>query len=66
MIKNSNHIVQNILNRQTMLSDKYVVFILRFLQYKCKSFTSEDPNRKWIFFGTKSVMHDGKQKKERR
>lgn len=47
-----------------MLSDKYVVFILR--QYKCKSFTSEDPNRKWIFFGTKSVMHDGKQKKERR
>lgn len=64
MIKNSNHIVQNILNRQTMLSDKYVVFILRF--ELCKSFTSEDPNRKWIFFGTKSVMHDGKQKKERR
>lgn len=30
---------------------------LNFLQYKCKSFTSEDPNRKWIFFGTKSVMH---------
>lgn len=38
---------------------------LNFLQYKCKSFTSEDPNRTWIFFGTKSVMHDGKQKKER-
>lgn len=39
---------------------------LNFLQYKCKSFTPEDPNRKWILFGTKSVMHDGKQKKERR
>lgn len=34
---------------------------LNFLQYKCKSFTSEDPNRKWIFFG---CMMASKRKRE--
>lgn len=33
---------------------------LNFLQYKCKLFIFEDLNRKWIFFGIKLVMYDGK------